>query len=151
MLQMWSVSPVYSLLPVICEVSVSVTNSFMAPIVAVAATICFTQLFCCQILFGCRKLNELKEREREDGAQSMHVHSYIILIWILRSYRNQWNPLKTELNLFDWIRQIFRLKIVKEVDGWRSDDKEQFYFLNTWIHKIYRETIRKNHQTRPAY
>ena len=66
MLQMWSVSPVYSLLPVICEVSVSVTNSFMAPIVAVAATICFTQLFCCQILFGCRKLNELKERE--DGA-----------------------------------------------------------------------------------
>ena len=89
MLQMWSVSPVYSLQPVICEVSVSVTNSFMAPIVAVAATICFTQLFCCQILFGCRKLNELKERE--DGAQSMpmHVHSYIILIWILRSYRNQ--------------------------------------------------------------
>lgn len=87
MLQMWSVSPVYSLQPVICEVSVSVTNSFMAPIVAVAATICFTQLFCCQILFGCRKLNELKERE--DGAQSMHVHSYIILIWILWSYMNQ--------------------------------------------------------------
>ena len=87
MLQMWSVSPVFSLQPVICEVSVSVTNSFMAPIVAVAATICFTQLFCCQILFGCRKLNELKERE--DGAQSMHVHSYIILIWILWSYRNQ--------------------------------------------------------------
>lgn len=76
MLQMWSVSPVHSLQPVMCEVSVSVTNSFMAPIVA--ATICFTQLFCCQILFGCQNLNELKERE--DGAQSMHVHSYIIFI-----------------------------------------------------------------------
>lgn len=76
MLQMWSVSPVHSLQPVMCEVSVSVTNSFMATIVA--ATICFTQLFCCQILFGCQNLNELKERE--DGAQSMHVHSYIIFI-----------------------------------------------------------------------
>ena len=76
MLQMWSVSPVHSLQPVMCEVSVSVTNSFIAPIVT--ATICFTQLFCCQILFGCQNLNELKERE--DGAQSMHVHSYIIFI-----------------------------------------------------------------------
>ena len=68
---MWSVSPVFSLQPVICEVSVSVTNSFMAPIVAVAATICFTQLFCCQILFGCRKLNELKERERMERRACM--------------------------------------------------------------------------------
>ena len=95
MLQMWSVSPVFSLQPVICEVSVSVTNSFMAPIVAVAATICFTQLFCCQILFGCRKLNELKERERGWSAEHACAFLYhtnldsLVLYESVKSSENQ--------------------------------------------------------------